>query len=375
MKITGATTTRFASAPPPSVRMRSPGRGVGTSGCLLELHTDEGLTGIAVGRHDVRRQISSLVENFLRDEDPRAAPGLWQRMIDVRRDSARGGLRREAAALLDVALWDLKAKANDEPLWKTLGGSRPRVTAVASCTDPALNGSQPGDWLARFARDFGFRSAMVRATRNAGAVRRTLEQARRILSHGTVDPDLALDAGNWTPKRAIASMRELERRFDLGWIEVPARGRTARDLKEISDSVRAAVCAGRGLHFPEDFLPHFRQRSIDLVQIDIETNGISGALQLADAAFAFELPVMLCAAPGNVQVQLAGAMPYVMNVEVSEPLPPAGRYRTDVRIEDGWAVVGDAAGNGLAIERAVPALAAAKKRPSPRRTTAGRSKP
>ena len=29
----------------------------------------------------------------------------------------------ETLSAIDVALWDLKAKANNEPLWKTLGAS------------------------------------------------------------------------------------------------------------------------------------------------------------------------------------------------------------------------------------------------------------
>ena len=33
---------------------------------------------------------------------------------------------------LDMALWDLKAKANGEPLWKTLGGSKQKIHCYAS---------------------------------------------------------------------------------------------------------------------------------------------------------------------------------------------------------------------------------------------------
>ena len=44
----------------------------------------------------------------------------------------KGGNRGQATAAiaaLDVALWDLKARINDEPLWKTLGASSNRVRA------------------------------------------------------------------------------------------------------------------------------------------------------------------------------------------------------------------------------------------------------
>ena len=37
-----------------------------------------------------------------------------------------------AVSAIDIALWDLKAKINNEPLWKTLGASNRRVKAYAS---------------------------------------------------------------------------------------------------------------------------------------------------------------------------------------------------------------------------------------------------
>ena len=44
-----------------------------------------------------------------------------------------------SSARWDVALWDLKAKANDEPLWKTLGASSRAVKAYASGIDLSLD--------------------------------------------------------------------------------------------------------------------------------------------------------------------------------------------------------------------------------------------
>jgi L-alanine-DL-glutamate epimerase-like enolase superfamily enzyme len=343
MKITGATTTLFKGS------------------CVLELHADRGFNGIAIGGLAARRHITSLFRQFLLGEDPRAAPALWQRMTAVscgRRDRPRA----EAAALLDVALWDLKAKANREPLWKTLGGSLPRVNAVL-CWQVNLGDSKSRKRFGELAREFAFRQVMMRPGPNADVDRRQFNMAHRALAcrHG----ELALDAaGTWSPTQLIRRVRLLERRFDLAWVALAATDRNAPDLRKVSDSVRAAVCAGRGLRFPADFGPHFRRRSVDLIQIDINVNGITGAMQLADAAFALELPVMLCAAPGNVHVHLAGAMPYVLNAEVTAPrLPPDTPYRSDVRIEDGYAVAGDAAGNGIAINRA--ALVRARVGPLP----------
>ena len=47
--------------------------------------------------------------------------------------------------------WDLKAKANGEPLWRTLGASTPRVRAYASGLDSPLSDEELYDYYAGMA--------------------------------------------------------------------------------------------------------------------------------------------------------------------------------------------------------------------------------
>ena len=80
-------------------------------------------------------------------------------------------------------------------------------------------------------------------------------------------------------------------------------------------------------------------------------NGSQLALELADAAYGFELPVTLAESPGNIHAHLAGVMPYFMSMEVVDPFARWPVFATDVRIEAGWAIAGDAPGNGLSVDR------------------------
>ena len=85
-----------------------------------------------------RSQIHALVDAVLVGEDPRGVRGLWKKMVDRVFKGGNRGLAGSAVANLDIALWDLKAKLNDEPLWRTLGASSPRVKAYASGIDLCL---------------------------------------------------------------------------------------------------------------------------------------------------------------------------------------------------------------------------------------------
>lgn len=363
MKVTGVEVTpytnqharRTGKAPMPAGRLSD-------GGCVVELLTDAGLTGIGIGAgEEAGAQIKGLVKDMLVGEDPRGVTGLWRWMADLQSARRRDGLLNEAIAILDVALWDLKAKANDEPLWKTLGGQRPKANAHASGIDLTVSDEELSARCVLMARDHGLRGGKLQVGLDQDRDLQRLERMRAAMLKATPEPALMIDADQcWSPKEAIRRVREMEQEFDLTWVEGVSRRWDFPGLKRVSNAIRGAVCVGDGLATLGDFLAHFHHRSADVIQIDIGAVGITGALQLADAAFGFELPVTLSASPGNIHAHLSGVMPYFMSMEVVDLVPAIRIYTTDVRIEQGWAVAGDAPGHGLAVNR--DALAAAATR-------------
>jgi L-alanine-DL-glutamate epimerase-like enolase superfamily enzyme len=315
-------------------------------GCILTLSTDGGLTGIAIGEAAATARARRLAKSVLIGADPRGVTGLWQQM--TRAGASRGDRsRHRAAALLDLALWDLKARANHEPLWKTLGGARPRAHAYASCAGRFRGDEDLSAWFRRMASQHGLGAGKLLAGGEERSDLRRLARMNAALAQALPYPELMIDAGGrWSASQAIRRMRALERRFDLTWIEGVSRGSDARGLKRLSDSIAGAVCVGTGFAGIAQFLPHLRQRSADIVQIDIGAVGITAALQIADAAYGLELPVTLAAAAGNLHAQVAGVMPNCMSVEIVDPEPPSW-LASDVRVAGGRAIAGDLPGNGL----------------------------
>jgi len=329
MKVTGAALTR---------------RGAGCHS--VELRTDGGHTGVALLDALAVPHARRIAAAVLKGADPRAATALFERM--TRAAGRRPGRAvRRAIAALDVALWDLAARARGEPLWRTLGGDRPRANAHAAWRKSGSDAELSG-WFARMARVYGLRGGLVRAAGVVGADLRRLTLARDALSAATAVPALMLDAGGrWPAAQSVRRVRAIEKAFDLTWIEGAARGGSANALSRVSDGVSAAVCAGADWPTAADFRAHFEQASIDVVQLDIGLVGISGALVIADAAFGLELPVALRAAPGNLHAHLAGVIPGFMSMEVLDPSPVTAYGKSDVRIEGGWGVAGDVPGHGL----------------------------
>jgi L-alanine-DL-glutamate epimerase-like enolase superfamily enzyme len=348
MRVTGVRTVLYEA--PLARRLgdaNSPrGRGFGAAVAVF-LDTDDGLTGISIAPPGARADVHALVEGVLVEADPRGVRGLWKRMVDRAFKGGNLGTVGSALSALDVALWDLKAKANEEPLWRTLGAARGRVRAYASGIDMPLSDEE----LARFYE------SMAAAGVSAGKLKVGLDEEmdlRRIgvmrdaLARSGKKPVLLVDSNEyWSPKQAIRHIRRYEDHFDITWAEEPARRWDYRGLRRVSRSVKAAVASGENLDNVGQFMPLIANEAIDVVQVGMGTSGITGAMQVAHLAHGFELPVSVMNCPGNLMAHLAASLPNHMMMEVVDA-GSGGVMRADNRIEDGHIVLGDSPGLGIA---------------------------
>ena len=353
MKITGVSATlyqftmsrRMGDANSPMGRSRG-------SGCVIELHTDTELTGITTGGGAAMPIIESLVEGILIGQDPRQVTGLWQRMVNKHFKGGHDGIANDAISALDIALWDLKAKANGEPLWKTLGGSRKPIKAYASGLDMPLSDQEIFDFYRGMAEKYGFKDGKLKVGLDQDYDLRRIGLMNDALSINTDEPGLMVDANEyWSPKQAIRKVREMEEQFDLMWIEEPARRWDFLGLRRICDAVRTPVCAGENLDTLGDFLPYFHNRSADIIQVGSGMTGITCALQIADAAYGFNLPVTLGGSAGHHHAHLATVIPNYVTIEVGNPESDDGVTNHDITFEDGKAILGDKPGLGIEINR------------------------
>jgi L-alanine-DL-glutamate epimerase-like enolase superfamily enzyme len=316
------------------------------NGLAVFVDTDEGITGVTTGGPGARGAIHGLAESCLVGQDPRGVRGLWKRMVDAVFKGGNRGAVTGAISALDIALWDLKAKINNEPLWRTLGASVPKVKAYASGIDMNLTDAEITAFYGGLAAK-GVQGGKLKVGIDEEADERRLELMRDALATSGKRPILLIDSNEyWSPKQAIRRISQLEERFDLFWVEEPARRWDYRGLRQVSRSVRAAVATGENLHEIGDFMALIANEAVDVVQVGSGTSGITGALQVADMAYGFELPVAVMNCPGNFMAHLAAALPNHAMMEVVQ----AGRevcFTVDTRIEDGYIVLGETPGVGM----------------------------
>jgi L-alanine-DL-glutamate epimerase-like enolase superfamily enzyme len=315
------------------------------------LESDEGRTGHALSSPGAEAAMHSMVEALIIGQDPRAVQGLWKKMVDYVFKGGQVGTANAALSAIDAALWDLKARLNDEPLWKTLGATEPRVRAYASGIDMCLSDEE----LYRCYADFAKRGVFVGKLKvglDREADLRRIGIMQEALAESGKRPRLLIDANEyWSAKQAMQNISYFEKRFDIFWVEEPARRWDYKALRKVSKSVKAAVATGENLQQLSDYTLLIENEAVDIVQCGLGAGGVTGTLKVADLAYAFDLPFSLMNSPGNYTAPVAAAMPNHIMKEVLEVGLDKG-LKLDSYIEDGWIVLGDKPGFGLEFDEA-----------------------
>lgn len=317
------------------------------AGSFLFIDTDAGITGLAPGGGPAVHRFAHLIVG----QDPRGVVGHWKAMLDACFKGGNEGQDKAAITAIDVALWDLKAKAAGEPLWRLLGAREGRCKAYASGIDFCLDDDAIHAFYARMA-DRGVDGGKLKVGLDMRDDLRRLAIMRDALATASDRPNLMIDSNEyWSPKQAIRFIAEIERHFDLAWVEEPARRWDYRGLRQVSQAVRAAVATGENLNDASNFYPLILNQAVDVVQVGAGTTGITGAMQVAHMAAGFELPVSLMNCPANYMAHLAAALPNHLSMEVVDP----GRepcFTFDNHIEDGFIHLGETPGLGITIDEA-----------------------
>src|SRR5215207_462869 len=101
--------------------------------CIVEIETDDGLIGhglTSITEEDVIAQIVNGVAGpAIIGDDPLAHERIWDKLYRTLMPRGQTGYAAHALAAIDVALWDIKRKALNQPVWRLLGGAHPRVSA------------------------------------------------------------------------------------------------------------------------------------------------------------------------------------------------------------------------------------------------------
>ncbi|MFI2300841.1 mandelate racemase/muconate lactonizing enzyme family protein [Actinacidiphila glaucinigra] len=311
---------------------------------VLVIETDAGIEGVGLGSHADIARVFPAIEGG----DPRSVVALYDRMLDWVFKAGHSGSTFGTVGAVDMALWDIKAKAADEPLWRTLGGRERFVPGYASGLEYGLDDDDLAGLYGRFA-DRGFKAGKLKGGRDLDRDLPRLEIMRDVLSRNSRRPGLMFDANeSWNQAQAARYVAAIEERMDLTWVEEPLRRWDAAGMATLRGKVRAAIATGENLTGLEQYRPLLDANAVDIVQVG-NVWGITHFLRVATLAHAHDLPVSPVAYNANPVAHAAAAVPNLLTFEVQDLHFPVG-LDVDQQFDDGGIVLGDRPGIGIVVD-------------------------
>lgn len=134
----------------------------------VEVETDTGLIGYGMTSITQARPVAEAVNSVLGPEivDLNALfhEEVWNRMYWKATPWGQTGYASHAISAIDLALWDIKGKACERPVWQVLGGARSALPNYATCGFSFLDDDELVDVIKRVVA-LGFRGVKLQVGR------------------------------------------------------------------------------------------------------------------------------------------------------------------------------------------------------------------
>jgi L-rhamnonate dehydratase len=274
--------------------------------CLTEIHTDTGLVGHGFTAITEEEVVATIIDQIcaqaLIGESPLDTEKLWERLYWLLTPRGQSGYAGHAMAALDIALWDIKAKHLNLPLWQLLGGARSRVPVYATFGF----GFYDRDNLAaaaKYWKSHGFNRLKMTVGSHALARRddpRSMrdvinEDARRVAAVREAvgsDVEIYVDANcGLDLHHAIELAHKLEP-LGVSLFEEPVTHNDIDLLCELRRRTSIRVAAGQNEALAMRFRDMLVNRAVDVLQPNVAiTGGYTQCIKIAGMAHAFNIPI------------------------------------------------------------------------------------
>ena len=283
---------------------------------FLHIETDDGVWGIAGPiPHEIAYIINQQFAPLLCGEDPLANERLWDKMY---RDAIHGrkGPTMLAISTIDCALWDLKGRWLNQPVYRLLGGPvRTSIPAYASALGLSLEPDRVRERVEEFvAQGYVATKWFPRngPTDGPEGIRKNVELAETLREALGPDRDFMLDAWmSWDVPYTV-QMAELLAPLRPRWIEEPVMPDMIESCAEIRRRSRVPIATGEHEYTRWGMMALLSAGACETLQADTYwAGGITEMLKICAIASVYGIPVI----PHGYSV------PANLHLSVSLPIP------------------------------------------------------
>jgi L-alanine-DL-glutamate epimerase-like enolase superfamily enzyme len=352
---------------------------------FAKVETDEGLVGWGEcsDNRALPRGVAGCiqdVEQILLGEDPRAVEKLHWIMYRMTQQNI-GGVAQKAIAGIETALWDIKAKALNIPVYDLLGGPlREKIKVYWShigtyraryqqlLGTPPIKSYDDIAYLGREAVKRGF-DAIKTDLVIPGEPARTLRTEDGVISNDIIQKivlliktlresvgeqvDIALDLNyNFNTQGCIALAHAMQP-YNLMWLEIDTIDSGA--LLQIKEQGKIPICSGENLYLMQGYKSFLEKHCMDICMIDVPWNSFIEGRRIAAFANMHDTNI----APHNYYSHVSTFMSAhfsacIPNFQIMEVDIDSAPWRDDIvdivpEIKDGYMILPKKPGLGIEI--------------------------
>ena len=332
---------------------------------LLKLKTDDGHVGLSqIGGFLHAATIAAIKDEllpFLKGKDPLENERLMHQMLWKFNTRAHGGVWNYAVSAIDVALWDIKGKFYNTPVWRLLGGAQKSIPAYITFGLRAYSRDELAaaakHWVAsgqsrlkvqvgrvniRGESDPGGASAEHRSDNPAEDVARM----RAVRDAVGDDVELMADANCLMKLDTAVRWCKAFEPLNLTWFEEPIVHNDPHLLAQLRKQTHIPIAAGQWESFSR-LADLVRADAVDFLNIHVlSVGGFTMGMKAAGLAQAFNLPI------GNgdhFDFHLHAAVPngWRAEIHVNNWLTTNAIYKELPTLADGWVTLSERPGLGV----------------------------
>jgi L-alanine-DL-glutamate epimerase-like enolase superfamily enzyme len=236
----------------------------------------------------------------------------WHEMGDLLRNIGRPGLGFMALSAVDIALWDLKARALGQPLVDVLGGVRDEAAVYGSGGFTSYSLERLAEQLAGWVEQ-GIPRVKIKLGRSPEDDPARLDAARVAIGDDTA---LFVDAnGAFDREDAVEWAKRYAEEWNVSWFEEPVSSADLAGLRYVRERAPMDIAAGEYGFVPADFRNLLDAGAVDCLQIDAtRCGGYTGFLHAAGLAEQYGLEISAHCAP-QVSAHVCCAVPQFRHIE------------------------------------------------------------
>jgi L-alanine-DL-glutamate epimerase-like enolase superfamily enzyme len=315
---------------------------------IVRIFADDGAVGtgysytIGTGGHAIVDLISRHLAPQLIGRDPDMIEEIWKHLFFHTHATAVGAITALALAAIDTALWDMRCRRSNRPLYKEAGGAQRSVPLYTT----------EGGWLhieaaelvedALRAKAAGFGGSKIKVGRPPKQDVQRLAAVREAVGD---DFEIMVDGNQGASVDEAIRRARLYEPFDLAWYEEPLPAEDLGGHIRLSAATTLPIAVGESIYHPSHFREYLQREACSVIQVDVaRIGGITPWLKVAHLAETFNVAV----SPHflmELHVSLCAAIPNGRWVEYIPQLD--GLTHTGMTIENGRAVPSQAAGLGI----------------------------